>query len=410
MAPTDSAQSTLRAVATMFAAILPDANETCFLQACLESGETGRRAWSVCEDRFGDLVPAFREDARLPRRLAPLLAAALVRNGLEAPPLLVTLLRTATLQEELRTREYLRIIVDVSSRLREAHLDFLVLNGPALATLYDQPWLRHNHDFELLFLRHADVERAARILEQLGAHRILPAQPAPAGSVVFLHPEGLPIGLRARLFRSPHYDLPTVDLWRRRSVVAVDRIRLDVLSPEDALLHVLAHATYSTGRVSLQWVADAWHLIRRHRELDWERFQRTTLEAGLALVVAGMLRYLAHEVGAPVPNDVLVRAGHAMRDTSRLECDALFAGVRATNPGALGALLGACTSSTERLRLIWWLLAPSPTYLRRVHRENPTAWPLLYVYRPLAFAARTLRSPRTAGNGAGRKSLAERAT
>jgi hypothetical protein len=99
-----------------------------------------------------------------------------------------------------------------------------------------------------------------------------------------------------------------------------------------------------------------------------------------------------------------------MGDASRFERDALFAGVRATHPGALGALLGACSSSTERLRLIWWLLAPSPTYLRRVHREKATALPLLYLYRPLAFAARTLHSPRTAGNGAGRKSLAGRAT
>ena len=379
----------------LFAALLPTAEETWLVRASLTGAMAGRHAAAVCQERSGDLIRCFREDSRGLKRWAPLLEESLRRHGLRPPPALATVLRAAAFQEELRSRAYRRIVGEVLSGLRAAEVPLLVLKGPALAELvYPRPTLRHSHDLELLVRGPADLDRAVTVLRRLGVRRSPAPWPVPAGAVLLLHQTGLPIGLQTGLFRTPHHHVPTESVWIRRAPTTLAGVPAHVLAPDDMLLHVLGHAASSPSRRSLQWVADAWFVLQRHPDLDWTRLLGTAHEGHLGLALAAMLPYLSREVGASIPEDVLARVARAGEDAPRVERDALLAAVRAAG-GSLRQLSGALASRRERLRLLLWLLGPSPTYLRRVHGSRAAALlPFLYVYRPLAYAVRVLRPGR----------------
>jgi len=375
----------------LVAAVLPTPDETSLARACLATGDAGRQAWAVCQERFGDLIRVFREDSRGLKRWAPLLQDALRRHEVVPPPALATVLRAAAFQEELRTREYQRIVREVLSRLQAAEVPVLVLKGPALAErVYPRPALRHSHDLELLVRQPHDLDRVVNLLVPLGARPMPPTWPAPADAVLLQHATGLPIGLCTRLFRTPHYHIPTEALWARRSAATLAGVPAQALAPDDTLLHILGHAASSPARASLQWVADAWFLLHRHPDLDWGRLVRTAREGRLGLTLAAMLPYLAGELGASIPGEVLTRVRRAGEAAPRIERDALLAGVRAPGDGGLRRLFRAA-SPRERLGLLFWLLGPSPEYLRQVYGPRLAALlPLLYAYRPIAYAARLL--------------------
>lgn len=377
----------------LFAALLPTAEETTLARVALAEGEAARQAWTLCQEPSGDLIRSFREDSRGLKRWAPLLEDSLRRHRLPVPAALSTMLRAAAFQEELRTREYRRIVGEILSRLRNEAVEVLVLKGLALAELvYPRPALRHSHDLELLVRRPDDLDRAVTALGRLGARTLPPVRPLPTGAVLLQHGTGLPIGLQTSVFRAPHHDVSTEILWSRRSSTALAGVPANVLAPDDMLLHVLGHTASGRSRTPLQWVADAWFLLQRHPDLDWARLLRTAQEGHLRLALAAMLPYLAREVGAVIPVDVLARATEAARTAPRVERDAMLAAVRSVDGGGLRRLLGALGSRRDRLRLILWLLAPSPAYLRHVHGSRAAALlPILYVFRPVVYAARVMR-------------------
>ena len=47
-------------------------------------------------------------------------------------------------------------------------------------------------------------------------------------------------------------------------------VTAEIPAPADSLLHVCGHASYSASRQSLRWVTDAWFIVNRHPDLDWD--------------------------------------------------------------------------------------------------------------------------------------------
>lgn len=378
------------ALDAVLAAMLPSAAETSLLRASLSMGNTAQLAWTACQERFGNLLHVFRQDTRGLKRWMPLLHDALLRNGLTAAPELATVLRTAAFQEELRSERYQGIVGETLARLQAAGVPFLTLKGPALERLYPHPALRHNHDLELLLREPTDLGRVITLLERVGARPASAPEAAPSGSRVLEHAAGLPIRLSTRLFRTPHYQIATESLWTRRSTVALAGAPAQVLAPDDTLLHVLGHAASSASRTSLQWVADAWFLLQRHPELEWSRLESTACEGQLRLVLTATLPYLARELGAAIPESVLTRVTRGAEAIPRVERDALLSSLRSSGDGEVRRMLVGLSSPRERLRLLLWLLGPSPAYLRQVYGPRPGVLPFLYVYRSMAYAVRLL--------------------
>jgi hypothetical protein len=80
-----------------------------------------------------------------------------------------------------------------------------------------------------------------------------------------------------------------------------------MLSPSDNLLHVCGQAWYSAQRFSLRWVGDAWFIIERHRNLDWDLLLDTARRSHLVEPLSVMLGYLAEDLGANIPSSFLQR-------------------------------------------------------------------------------------------------------
>lgn len=370
-------------------AVLPDAVETELLRACLLPGEPGRDGWRAFADRAGDLREQFRADRGSRKRLGPLLAAALRDNSVAADPEFLTVLRTAHLREELRAEIYSDILAEVLAALDSIGAPVLVLKGAAFgSTLYASPTLRHSHDIDLL-VREGDVARAADVLESRGFRRTGPAQVE--------HRRSLPVNLHARLLPSDHPRFSFEEVWARRRETLIAGRTVNLLSPGDSLFQVLGLSALYPARRSLQWACDAWHLIGRMREGDWQIFLDQVTSDRLALWCWVRLEFLAARLSvgipAPVRSALIMRA----RGAGSLERDFALYAARADsgNSGLRQVLRGSTVPA--RVLLFLWLLFPSPAYMRSAlaggsHRGLPAMY-LGRVFRYLAAMRRRAASP-----------------
>lgn len=373
--------------------ILPSQEQTWLLHACLNHGESGRRAWETYQRKVRDPLREMKRDGRGIKTLAPLLLMALRCNQAPVDKELLTALRSLALSEELRSVIYRGILRRILSALTSEEIPHVVLKGAAFAeTIYDAPALRHCHDIDLL-IRDRDLARAASLLASLGF--------APSGAnlgvtrqqATLTHESGLPVQLLPRPFRAPCYRVPLEDLWRRSHHRAIAGVPTRTLSPADNLLHVCIQAASSGSRDTLRWVTDAWYLMIRHPDLDWAVLLDCATRSRLELPLSLTLDYLVQELNAPIPAAVLDR----LRATSALTDEA-------TGEAVLSAALTGARVPVKRLLLMrggWrprllvlkWMLFPSPSYVRSLfHVDRPWLLPFCYIYRPLRFVARRIWS------------------
>jgi hypothetical protein len=383
-APATLTQSVL---GQLLAALLPTADETWFLRACLLSGQEGRRAWIECQRRFGSLVRVFREDSRGLRRWAPLLHEAVQRNGIEVDAALLTCLRTATFREELRTREYLAICAEVLAVLHAEGIPVIVLKGPALGELvYRRMALRHSHDVELL-LRQSDHQRAAQLLGERGFRSASSVAHRPRAVITLDHASGLPIVLHQHPAGMPADPALTAQLWDRGWPCALGGVPTRVLSPEDMLVHVCAYAATSPARLSLLWVSDVWLLTGRHPAMDWPLVEEVAIRARRRVTVGAMLAYLAGELRASISMAALARFRTEDRPVDPAERDAIVSTARWTTDGGTRDLLQRL-DWPGRILLLRWLLLPSSRHLEETRGlRHVSLAPLVYVSRALGYVA-----------------------
>jgi hypothetical protein len=137
------------ALSEAVATVLSGPVDTLLLKGCLDRGEAGRRALDTWLSQQPDPITAL---TRAPIRwLLPLVLHACIHYRLSPTSAVMTVLKTAALREELRTRSYRAIRRRVLQALAAANLHPIVLKGAALGDLvYPDPVLRHTHDIELL--------------------------------------------------------------------------------------------------------------------------------------------------------------------------------------------------------------------------------------------------------------------
>jgi hypothetical protein len=171
--------------------ILPTPEQTSLLRACLCTGDSGRQAWNLWQEQFGEANNGCRDDRRVPKSLRPLLLNALRRNDVLVDRALLTSLRRAYLTEELRSKIYRRICQNVLSVLTSERVPAILLKGAALAeTIYGDPALRHCHDIDIL-VRDDDLPRAASLLSPLGFRPLRERLSARCEDVKLEHGSGL---------------------------------------------------------------------------------------------------------------------------------------------------------------------------------------------------------------------------
>jgi hypothetical protein len=366
--------------------ILPTREETLLLRACLHSDESARQAWEEWQRHVNDLGNGFLGDNGSVKKVRLLVFNALRRYGLEVDKESQTYLRSAYLREELRSKIFRRTCQDILLLLENEAIPAIVLKGTALAeTVYDNPVLRHCHDIDIL-MRDQDMSRAASLLPSLGFSVVNQrAEPASHHSKLE-HESGLPLELHSHLFQIPYYNVPSTEMWERSQNRIIAGVPANILSPADGLLHVCGHASYAKSRESLRWVTDAWFVINRHSDLDWDRLLDCALQSHLALPLSVALGYLAEHLAAPIPSSFLDRLFAAASKSNAIERELALFGARSAPQGSLMNLFRQTRDWRERALLMQWLLLPSPSYLFSVEKVR-RSWllPFHYLYRPLRY-------------------------
>jgi hypothetical protein len=372
------------ALAEALSVILPTPAETLLLRACLSSSDSARRAWEQWQNEFRD---GFLGDNGSIRKLRPLVFNAQNVHGLEIDKESQTYLRSAYLQEDLRSKIVRRICRDILMLLEKEGIPTIVLKGTALAeTVYDNPVLRHCHDIDLL-IRDQDMSRAMSLLPFIEFKEIDSKAEPGSSDCQLEHESGLPLELHTALFKLPYYNELLGETWKRSRNQIIADCPTRILAPADNLLHVCGHAFYESRRGSLRWVSDAWFIIDRHRDLDWDLLLDCANRSHLALPLSVTLAYLAEELSAPVPSSFLDRLLAAASKSSATERELALFGARSAPQGSLMNLFRKMRDWRGRAFMIQWLLFPSPSYLFMVEKARPS-WPLPfhYIYRLLRYA------------------------
>jgi Uncharacterised nucleotidyltransferase len=361
--------------------LLPTPEETLLLRVCLSSREAARDAWTEWRnqrDRSGKILLTNSSV----KKLRPLLFNAVKAHSLEIDNEGLTYLRTAYLKEELRSSAVRRICHEVLLSLERERLAPILLKGMSLAeTVYGNPVLRHCHDIDI-FLPDDQLSRPAVFLASLG-FRICSAPDSKSRHLRMLQDSGLPLEFHSNLFEVPYYQMPSLEIRARRRSQVIAGVATQILTSADNLLHVCGHASYSGKRQSLRWVTDAWFILSRDPNLDWDLLSDDIRRSGLALPLSVMLGYLVRNLDAPIPSNFLSRVSATASQSRPIERQLALRGTRSDGGGNLWDLFKKTTNWRERVFVIQWLLFPSPRYLCWVDQIHPYVLPFHYIYRPI---------------------------
>ena len=370
------------ALGSGLALMLPDDAQTRLLRAALLRGEAGARA-------IGEAASELTRPQQLPpptrvalRTLSPLLEFA-ATDGDASPAFTadsLRVLRMAAARERVRYDTVRRLARGLLSSFSERGVDAMVLRGLVLAeTVYPEPHRRHTHDIDL-FVRTSELARAEAAARAAGFTERAEDPDRLPGGVRLVHPSGLPVELHTSLFLDPLHpaEIDGMDLRAVRRPLLGEEARC--LGAADQLIHICGIASQSPVRGSLRWVTDAWLLIESQPRLDWDTVVQGAESARLSLPLSVMLRYLADEMGSPIPAAALDRLDAAARNASPIERDVALYGARAGLP-ALALVRRVSGGLRPKLLALGWLLFPSATYLRHAYRGRRVPLLLLYPYR-----------------------------
>jgi hypothetical protein len=376
-------------------AILPTPSDTRLLRACLQEGERGREACDTWLKSHADPESEYAREfvaREFVKSLLPLLFVSVRSHSIAVSNSFLTVLRTAALREQLRTKTYYDICGRVLSTLARNAVPAILLQGAALAkTVYPDPALRHSHRLDLLIERR-HINQLVGLLAPLGFSRSSTTLRHGGHDFEIIHESGLPLAVHHELFEIPFYNTAVRDLYSRAVPAAINGIRTQVLSPADALLHACGEATYSVRQESWWWVLDSWFIVNRCRDLDWDLLLDTSKRTHLALPLSVMLTYLAEELDCPFPADFLHRLSAVACKVPSIDRELALFGARQSPRCGFRRLIRDTGNWRGRLYVIKWMLLPSASYTVW-ENQLPHLWllPVQYLYRPLRYVSARIR-------------------
>jgi Uncharacterised nucleotidyltransferase len=183
--------------------------------------------------------------------------------------------------------------------LKGAHLGQLVYESFALRTMCDVDVL----------VACDDLARAVAVLTELGlAPQYYDVEEVDYARHHHLRPMARPDGVRVEIHwsiaqPSSPFDIDLQGLWHRAQRATIAGVETRVLSPEDLILHLCLHASFSHQfRVGLRAFWDIREVVRHHGEaLDWQVVVRRAQQWGIGRYVYLTLRLVRELLEADIP-------------------------------------------------------------------------------------------------------------
>jgi hypothetical protein len=257
-----------------------------------------------------------------------------------------------------------------------------LLKGGALsATVYPQPSRRHNHAIDLL-VNPEWMAPASAVLTRIQCTR-RPVSSGAARHQDYRHWTGLALGLHSTAFFLPYFEMPDEQVLARAVSISIAGRGVRIMSPEDGLVHVCAHATYSRSRANLRWACDAFYLLERHPNLDWSVVIETAVRSRAGLPLWVLLHWLRETLGAAIPTERLGELYERSRTIDALTAESIYASLLHTTLSRGKAFRALGGSWRAQLGFLRFTAVPSPRYMRWRHNVDAN-WqlPVYYADRP----------------------------
>jgi hypothetical protein len=371
--------------------ILPTEEQTWLLRACLWSGKQGEQAWAKWSESIGDPAGFLREDKDGVKGLLPLLFHSLQNKDVSIDKEFHTYLRTAYLRDQLRSKVYSEICRNLTSSLNAACISAILLKGAALAeSVYPLPVLQHSHYLDIL-INDNDLARAVALLPSLGFAQSDEMIECNWKAYEFVHESKLPLVIHRGLFGIPFFHVPMEEVWARSGLHMISGVQTRLLTPADNLFHICGSVFDSERHESLRWVCDAWFIVHRYPNLDWDLLLDCARRSQMALALFVTLSYLSDALKAPIPPRVLTQLNDAASRASGIGREVALFIVQTRTRGGLIKILRSCSDWRTLASVVQWALFPSPAYLHWIH-DIRCSWllPFYYPYRPLKFIVRQI--------------------
>ena len=288
----------------------PGRNEELLLRAALLDGDEARNAVAAWERAVDVDRISFGS-----YRLLPLLFRNSERLGVS--------LDHAGLVGGVYRRSWYRnsILLENAARAVDAlhgvGIESMLLKGAALILEYhDDRGVRPLGDVDVL-VRRDDYPKALDTLLSAGWSKVPRRFSNWTSAIGLEHVDGGALDLH-RLPMFEHSG-PASDhaMWEAGTQTDLGGRAALVQSPADLLLHVVAHGLAPYG--AEYWVADAFTVITRSPDLDWDRFIGQALERHLPHSVLEGVAYVAAGFDVAVPDAALVELRHHVEPWERRE-------------------------------------------------------------------------------------------
>lgn len=380
-----------RLLSSTGADFLPDDEKTLLLRACLLSGDKAHESWKEWQLKVGDPKRYMLEETLGLKGLLPFIEYSLNRNGILGDENFQTYLRVAHVRENLRSDIYRDILRYVLAALSELDIPVILLKGCALSeTMYPQPSVRHNHSIDLL-IEDENRDRAVKALSEIDIYHSNNSVRDKQHHISLKHKYGLPVMLHSRPFYIPHYQMPIEGIWKRSLSKVIMGETVNILSPADNLLHICGHASYSRSRSNLRWVCDAWFILDKNPEIDWDTLLSIAVASKLALSFEIMIRYLVDNFDCSVPEYFIEKLSLAAKDAGATGHEALLVAMLESKRSPKQVFKNFAGNPRGLGNYIKFALLPSPMYLRwRYDITNPLLLAGYYIYRPIKLTIRRL--------------------
>jgi len=274
-----------------------------------------------------------------------------------------------------------RGLLDAVRMLADSGIETCALKGSVLAArLYPDPAARHCLDIDLL-VRRDDLERALHSFSTAGyiAERGVAAAYALnyGHHVTLVRPATPVIELHFRPYSGFGVQLPTDEILQRaHSFPLSDALSVRVLSPEDELIYLAAHAA-GHSFIRLVWLYDLKLFLRAYPALDWDVVATRAEVFGLARVVGYSLALLERWLDVAIPAVPSRLRGRGLRQwlADRLLTEASTPQDKSPRDNLGGLLFTSMLCDTVRSGA--WLVQHHILRMtrRRLHRLAPLSLP-----------------------------------
>lgn len=241
--------------------------------------------------------------------MLPLVTNNLRSQGFSHPAL--TKFKGIYRQTWYRNQMHMTELASVIKDLHKAGIKTMVLKGVALlVTYYKDFGLRILGDIDLL-VEPQDFSSSIQIVLDLGwependLDKFTEENLRYVREIHFFRQNGVGLDLHSHiLFENPNAAAES-DFWRAAAPITIRDQQSSALNPADQLLHLCVHGLKWDALPSFRWVADCVLIQRAEPYIDWDRLICQSEKWGVVTTMKVALHYLAQQLDAPIPDDVL---------------------------------------------------------------------------------------------------------